>query len=157
MSISKTIPIVAIAAAVAVALIVTLAFALRSGAPEVRVHEHEGEVALGRTIEATVTGSNFCLGCSLKKDLGAGAQCSIYGHKHSLKVTKAVAAGKELPEMNGWVLHYLETDKSQDLINKHHGENLTVTGRIYPNERVLEVASIEPEQPKKPEHPEHPK
>ena len=94
-------------------------------------------------LEATVTGSNTCLGCSLKTDFCAGAQCSIYGHKHSLRVTKAVAGGREVPEMNGWVLHYLETDMSQDLINKHHGENLTVTGRVYPNERVLEAVSFD--------------
>ncbi len=104
--------------------------------------EPEEAVTLAKTIGATVTGQNFCLGCALKKEFGAGAQCSIFGHKHSLRVIKATANGKELPDMQGWVLHYLQTQKSQDLIHKHHGENLSVTGTIYPAERVLEVTSF---------------
>ena len=91
-------------------------------------------------VEVTVTGNNFCLGCALKKEKGAGAQCSIFGHKHSLRVTKAIAADStELVEMQGWVLHYLETEKSQELIKGHHGENITITGKVYSDERVLEV------------------
>lgn len=146
----------------AVALALGLAVAWRVQAAE-HPTEHPAppakseKVALAKPFEATVTGSNFCLGCALKKQFEAGSQCSIYGHKHSLRVTKAVADGKDVPQMNGWVLHYLETDKSQDLINKRHGENLTVTGKVYPNERVLEVASVEKDRPKKPEHPEHPR
>ncbi len=94
-------------------------------------------------IRVTVEGTNFCLGCSLKKNKGAGAQCSIFGHKHALEVTKVVAEdGKELTEMRGWVLHYLETEKSQDLIKKHHGEKLTITGKVYPRERVIEADSF---------------
>jgi thioredoxin-related protein len=95
-----------------------------------------------KSIKANLTGQNFCLGCALKKKLGAGAQCSTFGHKHSLRVTKATANGKELPGMQGWVLYYLETQKSQDLIHKQHGENLSVTGTVYPVERVLEVTSF---------------
>jgi thioredoxin-related protein len=141
------------AATAGIALVVALALAQSSGTKQpsgagsptkdAHVNEHQGEAALGKAVEATVTGSNFCLGCSLKKELGAGAQCSIYGHTHALRVTKALAGGKELSEMKGWVLHYLATDKSQDLINKHDGENLIVTGKVYPNERVLEVMSYE--------------
>ncbi len=91
-------------------------------------------------IKAAVEGTNFCLGCALKKQKGAAAQCSIFGHKHALKVTRAV--GKELTGMRGWVLHYLETEKSQDLIKQHHGEELTITGKVYPLERELEVDSF---------------
>jgi thiol-disulfide isomerase/thioredoxin len=108
-------------------------------------HEHrtEATLATARVIEATVTGRNFCLGCTLKKECGAAAQCSLYGHTHSLRVTQAVADGKELPEMKGWVLHYLATDKSQDLLHKIHDGTWTVTGKVYPHERVLEVISYE--------------
>ena len=107
-------------------------------------HEDKGETALlkVKAIKVNLTGQNFCLGCALKKKFGAGAQCSLFGHKHSLRVTKAIANGKELPSMQGWVLHYLETQKSKDLIHKHHGENLSITGTIYPTERVLEVTSF---------------
>lgn len=45
--------------------------------------------------------------------------------------------------MEGWVLHYLDTDKSQELLTKHHGEKLTIMGIIYPQERVLEVNSFD--------------
>ena len=94
-------------------------------------------------VQASVEGKNFCLGCALKKEKGAKAQCSLYGHKHALKVSKAVSEdGKELTEMKGWVLHYLETEKSEHLIKEHHGEKLTIKGKIYPLERVIEVDSF---------------
>ncbi len=120
--------------------------------------------AEAKAIAATVVGENVCLGCSLKKEKGAAAQCSKYGHRHALKVIAASAAGKELPEMKGWILHYLETDNGQPMIKEHHGETLTLKGKVYVEERVLEVDKLEetkksepPAQPKKPEHPEHPK
>ncbi|KKK66611.1 hypothetical protein LCGC14_2962350, partial [marine sediment metagenome] len=96
-----------------------------------------------QVVKAKVAGVNFCLGCALKKEQGAGAQCSRFGHKHSLRVTQVTVDGKERADMQGWVLHYLETDKSQDLIHKHHGARLTVIGKIYSRERVLEVISFE--------------
>ncbi|MFQ6096807.1 MAG: hypothetical protein ACE5O2_03710 [Armatimonadota bacterium] len=96
-------------------------------------------------ISATVEGENFCVGCSLKKEKGAPAQCSVYGHRHALRVTKATGAdGKEIKKLKGWVLHYLENDKSKDLIKGHHGEKLSIKGRIYPTERVLSVQSFKP-------------
>ena len=111
--------------------------------------------AAAEVIEATVEGENFCLGCSLKKEKGAAAQCKQYGHKHALKVTSATAAGKELPQMKGWILHYLDTDNAQPFIKEHHGETLSMAGKVYTDERVFEVAKME--ETKKPEHPEHPK
>lgn len=108
--------------------------------------------------EATVTGENFCLGCALKKDKGAAAQCSKYGHKHALKVTSATVDGKEHPEMTGWVLHYLDTDNAQPLIKEHHQETVKLTGKVYADERTFEVTKLEDsKEAKKPEHPEHPK
>ena len=92
---------------------------------------------------ATLEGENFCLGCNLKKEKGAGAQCSLYGHKHSFKVTKALDEdGKELTGLEGWVLHYLENEKSEKLIDGHHKERLVITGKVYPQERILEVATF---------------
>ncbi len=93
--------------------------------------------------EAAVEGTNFCIGCTLKKREGAIAQCKIFGHRHALRVAKAVDKnGKELPEVKGWVLHYLDTEKSQDVLKAHHGEKLTIKGKIYLQERVLEVDSF---------------
>lgn len=92
-------------------------------------------------VEATVTGRNYCLGCALKEK-GAGSQCSSYGPMHALRVSKVVVDGKEQADMQGWVLHYLPTQSSQDLLNKHTDETVTVTGKIYTDERVLEVSSF---------------
>ncbi|MEW5874849.1 MAG: hypothetical protein AB1752_06680 [Candidatus Zixiibacteriota bacterium] len=116
------------------------------------------KAATAGAIEATVEGVNFCLGCSLQKDKGAAAQCSKYGHQHALKVTSATVDGKENPEMTGWVLHYMETDNAQPLIKEHHEETVKMTGKVYADERVFEVAKLESSnEAKKPEHPEHPK
>lgn len=112
-------------------------------------------------VEAVVTGENICLGCSLKKKWDAAAQCSKYGHRHALKVTSASASGEDVPEMEGWVLHYLDTDDGQPYIKGHHEETLTLKGKLYSEVRVLEVDkpvdAKKPEQPEHPEHPEHPK
>jgi hypothetical protein len=108
--------------------------------------------------EATVSGENFCLGCSLKTSKGAAAQCSKYGHRHALKVTSATMDGKERPEMTGWVLHYLDTDSAQAVIKEHHNETVKMTGKVYSEERTFEVgALVDSKAAKKPEHPEHPK
>lgn len=130
--------LVAAAACLAVAGIL---LAQGSGTKDFPRSEGAAELAAAKSIEVTVKGQNICLGCMLKKEKDAGAQCSIYGHKHVLRVANATAAGKNLTAMNGWVLHYLETQASEDLIKKHHGESLTIVGKVYPDERVLEVAS----------------
>lgn len=105
-------------------------------------YQHEGQ--LGKWINANVVGTNYCVGCALKKDFGAGAQCSVYGHQHALAVNQVVGPdGKELNEWKGTTLFYLENDPSTALINQHHGEKLSVHGKIYVVPRVLEVTSFE--------------
>ncbi len=116
--------------------------------------------AKSAVIEATVTGENICLGCALKSEMGAASQCSKYGHNHVLRVTAASADGADLANMKGWILYYLETDKAQPFIKEHDNETLTLKGKVYVDERVLEVdkqVDAEKEHPKKSEHPEHPK
>jgi hypothetical protein len=148
-----------------------LAAALVLGLPAAYGQEREAvEKQQGAPI--VVTGENICLGCTLKKESGAAAQCSVFGHKHVLRVAQASLDGKDAPDLKGKILNYLPTDKSKDLIDKHHGETLTVAGKVYADARVLEVASVEPtgttaegsstKEPqgsstKKAEHPEHPK
>ncbi|GAB4322585.1 MAG: hypothetical protein Kow0074_14280 [Candidatus Zixiibacteriota bacterium] len=123
--------------------------------------QSEKSAADTEAIEATLVGQNICLGCTLKKDKGAAAQCSKYGHRHVLKVTSATVDGTARPAMTGWVLHYLDTDAAQPAINEHHEETLTITGKVYSKERTLEVSDIAvaetPSESEKPEHPEHPK
>jgi len=92
-------------------------------------------------VEATITGQNFCLACELKEK-GAGAQCSTYGHMRAFRVTKAIVDGKEQADMQGWVLRYMPTKNSLDLIRSHDDETVTVTGKLYRDERVIEVSSF---------------
>jgi YHS domain-containing protein len=121
------------------ALVVVIALMLPIAAAQDKTEQPKAK----GVYEATVEGTNFCIGCTLKKREGAIAQCKIFGHRHALRVAKAVDKnGKELPEVKGWVLHYLDTEKSQDVLKAHHGEKLTIKGKIYPQERVLEVDSF---------------
>jgi hypothetical protein len=93
--------------------------------------------------EVTVTGKNFCIGCTLKKKLGAASQCSTYGHRHGLKVKKATGAeGKDIKKMAGKVLHYLDNDKSAELVKSHHGDTVEIKGKVYRMGNVLEVGSF---------------
>ncbi len=128
--------------AVSVACLPTVVYA-----DEGTAKKEEKPVPAG-VIHADVEGKNFCLGCALKKKKGAAAQCSLFGHKHSLRVSRATGEdGKELADLKGWVLHYLENEKSKALIREHHGENVKLSGIIYSHERVFEVSSME-KQPK---------
>ena len=95
--------------------------------------------------EIAVVGTNYCLGCALKREHGAGAQCSVYGHRHGLKVEKARdGAGNELAALKGRTLSYLENDKSEKLFKGEvfHGARVEVKGRLYEKESVIEVTEI---------------
>lgn len=144
------------------AILLGLAFATQVSAQEHPEHPKKqtaqattSKVAQADAVEATLMGENFCVGCSLKQASGAGAQCETYGHRHALKVSTATVAGKDVAEMKGWILHYLDTDNAQSFIKEHHGETVTIKGKIYADARVFEVS--EQAKAKKSEHPEHPK
>lgn len=118
----------------------------------VQAGEHEGKAEGGTVHELIVTGKNVCLGCKLK-ERGAGAQCDVYGHRHGLKVKQvADKDGQPLdkPGLVGSVLPYLDNDRSKDLLGGHHGEKITVTGKLYKPERVLEVISFKVEEASEP-------
>lgn len=93
--------------------------------------------------DVTIVGENYCLGCSLKKEQGAAAQCSIYGYRHALKVESASGAdGKPIEALVGDSLHYLDNDKSAGLIKGEelHEKRVEVKGKLFGPERTLEVA-----------------
>lgn len=97
------------------------------------------------TQPVTVVGENYCLGCSLKKEQGAAAQCSIYGHRHALKVESASGAdGKSIEALVGDSLHYLDNDKSATLIKGEdfHKKRVEVKGKLFGPERTLDVAEV---------------
>ncbi len=101
--------------------------------------QEQAAVAAQEGKQIVVTGENVCLGCSLKKEQGAAAQCSVYGHTHALRVERATVDGKAAPELKGRVLHYLPNADSEAFIKEHHGEKLALTGKVYPEAQVLEV------------------
>jgi uncharacterized membrane protein len=96
--------------------------------------------------EVTVVGTNYCVGCALKKEHGAAAQCSVYGHRHGLKVEKALdAQGQELAALKGRTLNYLENDKSTKLAKGEvfHGARVKVKGQLYESASTIEVAEFQ--------------
>lgn len=82
-----------------------------------------------------LSGTLSCMGCDLKKDAGANAQCSIYGHEHALKLK------------DGSYLSFMENDHSETLINasegKWHGQEIEVTGTFFDKANLIDVKSFE--------------
>lgn len=95
--------------------------------------------------ELNVIGENYCLGCSLKKEQGAKAQCSVYGHRHALRIESAKGKdGQALPGLSGQSLHYLDNDQSKPLLQEEgfHKKRVEVKGRLFAAERTLEVVEL---------------
>lgn len=80
----------------------------------------------------TIKGQVVCFGCSLKKEQGAKAQCSVYGHKNAIKMK------------NGKIWSILENDASAELIKNHEyaGNNVEITGKKLANAQTIEVESF---------------
>jgi hypothetical protein len=96
--------------------------------------------------ELSLVGENYCLGCSLKKEQGAKAQCSVYGHRHALRVESAKGKdGQALPSLGGQSLHYLDNDQSKPLLQEEgfHKKRVEVKGRLFAAERTLEVVEAQ--------------
>lgn len=89
-----------------------------------------------------VEGEIICIACTLKHEEEAKAQCSIYGHDHSVKVDKIVDAnGKEISQdYSGQIYQVLPNDRSNDLLTQdNHHKKVTISGKIYPNANLIEV------------------
>jgi thiol:disulfide interchange protein DsbD len=94
-------------------------------------------------VKATITGVNYCVSCELKSEAPAAGEAQPR-RLFALRVSKVVTGdGQERPEMRGWVLHYLPSARSDDLMKTAEGRVLTVQGTIYPVERVLAVEKFE--------------
>ncbi len=92
--------------------------------------------------EVVVTGQVICLGCSLKKEKGAKAQCSIYGHTNALLIEKVIdIKGTHVEAAEGKIYQFLHNDQSDKLITDHSfsGKILVIVGKIYPEANILEV------------------
>jgi hypothetical protein len=80
----------------------------------------------------TFEGKLVCLGCDLKKAEGARAECSAYGHKHTLKTS------------DGNYVNLLENKYSADLMNneKYAGKDIKVQGVYFASANQLDVKSF---------------
>lgn len=111
-------------------------------------HAHETPEAVTQATpqlaadEVVVTGQVICLGCSLKQEKGAKAQCSIYGHTNALLMQKVInAEGKHVEAAEGKIYQFLHNDQSDKLITDHSlsGKTMVIVGKIYPEANILEV------------------
>lgn len=97
------------------------------------------DVVQEKAKEVELVGKLVCLGCDLKANHGAAAQCSIYGHGHALKIEKTVDGRKQ-------VLYYtfLPNDKSKPLTEEEalHGKMVRGKGEVFPGSQVLQVESF---------------
>lgn len=92
--------------------------------------------------EVVVTGKVICLGCHLKKEKQAKAECSIYGHANALVIEKSYdAKGGSIEIAKNKIYQFLPNDHSDKLIKDHDfvGKIIVITGKIYPEANVLEV------------------
>lgn len=122
-------------------------FTLSSVSAQEHTHKHADAVTsatpkLGQD-EVVITGRIICLGCHLKKEKQAKAQCSIYGHTNAVIIEKAInPEGKHVAGAEGKIYQFLQNDQSDKLIKDHDyvGKIVVITGRIYPEANLLEVS-----------------
>lgn len=113
-------------------------------------HERSGAVAaqaeakVKTTGAVTVTGRNYCIGCSVATKDSAMAECDRNGHKMVVKVKEARDADdKEVPELKGRVLRYTDNETAKTLADKvHYGKLVTLSGSLSEDGRKLTVTKI---------------
>ena len=98
-----------------------------------KLDEMKGEMKSGmKDQNVTFEGKLVCIGCDLKKAEGARAECSAYGHKHTLKTS------------DGRYINLLENKYSADLMSneKYAGKDIKVQGVYYASANQLDVQSF---------------
>jgi hypothetical protein len=94
--------------------------------------------------QVIITGTVICTSCDLKKAKGAKSQCSIYGCNYVIK-TKDVRdyKGKPIKDEIGKIFHILENDNSSDLLQKKcKGREVIIVGKLYSEERIIEIEFV---------------
>jgi len=120
---------------------VTSVFLISVGYVSFAAHHEKQEI---KTMGVELQGENYCVACTLG-NAGANSSCSTVGHKHALKVAVANdSAGSELSDLKGKTVHYLYNTNGKEYVDGHHGEQLTVTGKLFIEERVIDIAKVEP-------------
>ncbi len=96
-----------------------------------------------KTVQAVITGENYCLLDTLGKSETA---LPALGKLNALRVATAKSGdGKVMPEFTGRTLHYLATKSAEQLLTGEaaRGREVSVKGRLFKNESVLLVDSFE--------------
>ncbi|MCM8771026.1 MAG: hypothetical protein NC936_04075 [Candidatus Omnitrophica bacterium] len=127
-------------------IIVVFVFSFAPNWAMAQGHSHSDAVTsatpkLGQD-EVVITGRIICLGCYLKKEKQAKAQCSIYGHTNAVIIEKAInPEGKHVAGVEGGIYQFLHNDQSDKLINNHsfEGKEVIITGKIYSEANIIEV------------------
>jgi len=118
------------------ALMLTMAVLLASASiiaeTKVKADTKAGEY---KTFEGTLV----CQGCDLKKNEGARAACSVYGHKHALKTD------------DGKHINFLENKFSEDLVNgkKYQNRKMKISGNYYASANLIDVDNFTVDNKKK--------
>ena len=120
---------------------IAMAVVFASGYLVLAAGEESTEIKIRDVI---LRGENYCVACTLGK-AGANSSCSTTGHRHALKVAAAEdRSGKTMAGLKGKTVHYLFNPKGKEYFEGHHGENLIVTGKLFVNERVVDIANVKP-------------
>jgi len=92
----------------------------------------------------TVTGTNYCVGCSVTNKESAMAECERNGHKMAVKVKEAKdAEGNSVPALKGRVLRYAANDETKTLADRARwGEQVTLEGTLSKSGRQLTIAKV---------------
>lgn len=111
-----------------------------------QTHEHDHSKE-----KVTITGTLKCSSCNLKKEHGAGAQCSVYGCQYSFKVDDVTnEKGKSLDEYKGKTFTILLNDNSKELVVKEHKKTqFVIEGYLYPEDNMIEVIKFSESKSKK--------
>jgi len=106
-------------------LIVVVGLAATLIAGEISESDHAGH--------ANFDGQLVCLGCDLKGNQGARAECSVYGHDHALKTE------------DGKFINFLENKYSADLMagEKYHNQQIKVHGIYFADANLIDVEWFE--------------
>lgn len=111
----------------------------------------EGDTPEIASIDVRVEGENYCVACKLHK-AGANSSCSVDGHKHAFMITEARDdEGNELPKLKGETLHYIYNTKGKEYTDSHHGETLQISGKLFVDQHVIDIAEVKPAKKKKEE------
>ena len=90
-------------------------------------------IVVEKSEKVVLEGILICFADQLGKEFQANAQCEKYGHQHVLKTS------------TGEIYHFIENDRSTNLIRKEEfqNKNIRVIGTLYEESNIIDVISFE--------------